>query len=562
MQGVLEELRNRVKAELLRKAFMADETINVEREATTVLAGYLMALAGIILTLVGLMLSLSAGYSPFLTLAIPLGLLIVGLATVAQVAIKANTRVSARVYRVEKELPFFSTFMTLTATIGLPLHRALREVLNIDFFKQMKREVYFIDKIKTFYILSDIDAIEYISKFHPSPQLREFYQTLVASERAGGDKYRILLEKTKFYMKLLEDRIRRLVERFSLITNLEVMFFVVIPLALIIIGALFAGNQGLGLAYTAAIGFPIVSFILLYYVIHQVYPEELAEKPPMLVFNVAFILNIFIFFLVLFLIPDEYFVNAAIEKYEFAGLMMAAVSIGAGIYYSRWYREATEFFYSIPLITRHIAEEGKKGKTPKQALIGLTAMRLPRRMEALIRVLAARLSLGLKIREAIQGIKMPWLANLYFQLLDTAEKYGSDPRSLDLLANFTEDTVSVARIIEDRTFSFKLGAVVAILSLVLGFTIVHEMVLVQFTQLAQTLAGVGAGGFQLPIQPVSPDLLPTLKYISYMGIILDTFFISLLAGKTTKGSMAAGLLFAGINILMVIIAIRIIAALI
>ena len=159
---------------------------------------------------------------------------------------------------------------------------------------------------------------------------------------------------------------------------------------------------------------------------------------------------------------------------------------------------------------------------------------------------------------------MPWLANLYFQMLDTAEKYGSDPRSLDLLATFTEDTVSVARIIEDRTFSFKLGAVVAILSLVLGFTIVHEMVLIQFTQLAQTLiaAGAGAGGFSLPIQPVGEDLLPSLKAISYMGIILDTFFISLLAGKTTRGSLAAGLLFAGINILMVLVAIRVIAYLI
>ncbi|MCE4625939.1 MAG: type II secretion system F family protein [Desulfurococcales archaeon] len=557
--SLLEGLRNRIKSDLMKKAFMADAVIDVDKMSSYVLVGYLMFLMGIILLVLGVFLVVYLWVSPFLAFALPLGLIGAGIIVIVQVHVKANMLVSARKYRAERELPFISTFMTLTATIGLPLAKALKEALKIDFFKQFKREIHFIEKIKLFYIMSDIDAIEYISKFHPSMQMREFYQTLVASERSGGDKYRVLFEKTRYYMKILEDRITRLIERFSLITNMEVMFFVVIPLALIIIGALFAGNQGLTLTYTASIGFPVISFILLYYVINAIYPEELKENPPMLVFNIFFTLEVFTFIVTMFFIPDSYFVGAAIEKYEFVGLLMAILAIGAGLYYNMWYREASDLFYSIPVVTRHIAEEGKKGKTPKQAIIGLTRFRLPKRMDTLLRVIAARLSLGLSIREAIQGLRMPWLASLYFQLLDTAERYGSDPKSLDLLASFTEDVAAVAKIVEDRSFSFKLGAMIAIASLVLGFTIVFEMVLTQFTSLANTLIqGAGAGGFVLPIQPVSEDMLPTLKAVSYMGIVLNTFFISMLAGKTVKGSLAAGFLLAGINILLALAAVRVI----
>jgi len=562
-QSLIAGFRSRIVADLMKKAFTADTVIDVNTLATTMLAGYLMVLAGALLAVVGVLMILYWWVSPFIALALPLALLVVGAFTMLSVNLKTNLLVNARKYRAEKELPFISMYLTLTATLNLPLQRALKEALNIDFFNQFKKEIYFIEKIRLFYILNHTDAIEYISKFHPSVQMREFYQTIVASERAGGDKYRIMLEKTKFFMKLLEDRINRLVERFSTITNMEVMLFVVIPLALIIIGALFAGNQGLTLAYTASILIPILSFVTMNFVVQGLYPEELAFKPPKVPFYTSLLLELFIFIVAGFIIPDRYFVGAAIEKYEFTGLLMAIVAIGVGLYFRIWYKEESELFYSIPLVTRHIAEEGKKGKTPKQAILDLTRYRFPRKMDRLLRVIAARISLGLSIRDAIRGLHMPWLANLYFQLLDTADRYGADPRSLDLLAGFTEDTVGVARIIEDRSLGFKLGAFIAIISLVLGFTIVHEMVLSQFTSVAATVAqGAEAAGFGLPVKPVSEDMLPILKSISYTGIVLNTFFISLLAGKTVRGSLAAGFLFAGINILIVLASVRIIAAII
>ena len=561
--GLASSLRARVTADLMKKAFMADTVLDVDKLASTVLAGYAMIIAGVLLAAVGMLLVINLYVSPFIALAVPLALLVVGGLTVLSVNLKTNLLLSNRRFRIEKELPFISMFMTLTASLNLPLQRALREALRIDFFRQFKKEIHFIEKIRLFYIMSYTEALEYISRFHPSMQLREFYQTLVAGERAGGDKYRILLEKTSFFMKILEDRINRLIERFSTITNLEVMLFVVIPLALIIIGALFAGNQGLTLAYMASIGIPFLSFLVMLFVVQSIYPEELAESPPRRWLLIGLGLELFIFVMAGFVVPDRYFLYASIEKYEFTGLLMAITAIGFGIYFRAWYREADETFYSIPTVTRYIAEEGKKGKTPKQAIIGLTRFQLPSRMNSLIRIIAARVSLGISIREAIRGLRLPWLANLYFQLLDTADRYGADPRSLDLLAGFTEDTVSVARIIEDRSLGFKLGALIAIISLVLGFTIVHEMVLSQFTSVAATIAsGAQAAGFGLPIQPVSEDMLPILKSISYTGIVLNTFFISLLAGKTVKGSIAAGFLFAGLNILIVLASVRIIAAII
>jgi len=546
-----------LKAKYTEKAFMADAKVDIDKIAMITMAGYGLTVLGFIMFLPVLMMHLQFIYGPIAFL-FPILVLLLGIILSVYSELTLNLKLSQRKYLIEKELPFVSIFITLTSALGLPLSRAFKEARRIGFFKAFKRELNFLEKIKMFYILSDIDAVEFIGRFHPSSQLREFYQVLVASERSGGDKYRILYERSTSLIKMLEDRIDRLVERYNTITNLEVIFFIVIPMALITLGALFVGDKGYGLAFTSAVIFPVISFIMLYFIVQAAYPEELVERPPMKVFYSVIAGMIFVSIVIGILSPR--ILERGLNTYEILGASYIILLSLGGTYYNRWYKQSDDFVFSMSLITRQIAEECKKGKTPRQAIVALAKYKLPKRVESFIRIVIARLSMGVSIQESIRGIKMPWLTRTYFEFLDMADRYGADPKTLDMLASFTSDTVSVAKIVKDRSLSFKLSSLVAILALVLGFVIVSEKVLKQFALMGQTLLSQGGTAMiSIPLKPLTPDMLPGIKNISYIGIILNTVFIALLTGKTTKGSMSAGLLLGAILTIISLVSIRILA---
>lgn len=551
-------LTDSLKLRLIEKAFMADAKADIDKIAKITVAGYGVTALSIILLIVSFtpkMLYTIGFIGPIVSII----LLLLGIVMSVYSELSLGLKVSERKYRVEKELPFISIFMTLASALGLPLSRTFKEARRISFFKAFNRELSFLEKIKIFYIMSDIDALEFVSKFHPSPALREFYQALVAAERAGGDKYRVLFERSSSLIKMLQDRINRLVERYNTITNLEVIFFVVIPLALITLGALFVGNSGYGLTITATIIFPSFSFFMLYFIVQAAYPEELVEKPPMTVFYGTIIAllgaSVFVW------ITGSRLLESGYEPYLVLGILYGIILLGGGLYYRKWYKESDEFVFSMPLLTRQIAEECKKGKTPRQAILTLTQYKLPKRVEGFIRVLVARISMGLPIREAITGVKMPWLTKIYFEFLDMADRYGADPKTLDMLASFTADTVSVARIIKDRSLSFKFSSLISIIALVFGFVIVSEKVLTQFAEMGEKFLESSYAGsmISLPIHPLTPDMLPTIRNLSYIGIIINTLFISLLSGKTIKGSMTAGLLLGSALILIALASIKVLA---
>jgi archaellum biogenesis protein FlaJ (TadC family) len=551
-------LMDSLKLRLIEKAFMADAKADIDKIAKITVAGYGVT----VLSIVFLIISLTPRFLytiGFMGPLISITLLFIGIIMSAYSELSLGLKVSQRKYEVEKELPFISIFATLASALGLPLSRTFKEARRISFFKAFNRELNFLEKIKLFYIMSDIDALEFVSKFHPSSALREFYQALVAAERAGGDKYRVLFERSSSLIKMLQDRINRLVERYNTITNLEVMFFVVIPLALITLGALFVGNSGYGLTIVATIIFPSISFFMLYFIVQAAYPEELVEKPPMTVFYgiVTALLGASLFVWML----GSRLLESGYEPYMVLGVLYTVILLGGGLYYRKWYKESDEFIFSMPIVTRQIAEECKKGKTPRQAILTLTQYKLPRRVESFVRVLVARISMGLPIRDAIRGIKMPWLTRIYFEFLDMAERYGADPKTLDMLATFTSDTVSVAKIIKDRSLSFKLSSLISIVALVFGFVIVSEKVLTQFAEMGEKFisSSYGASMISLPIHPLTPDMLPVIRNLSYIGIIINTLFISLLSGKTIKGSMSAGLLLGSVLVLIALASIKVLS---
>ena len=545
------------KRYLMTQAFKADALLDIDKAVGLFKAGLVLTVLG--LTLFIILYVLIVNYIlmiPSTYLVTPIILVLVGILVLSSYIIVLKIKINNKKYELETELPFASMFITIVAALGLPLTTALEYATKLSVLKRFKREIYFLKKISLFYILNLLDAMDIITKFHPSEKLRFFYKSLIVAERSGGNRYKFLMEYTKNLFKLLEDRVNRLIERHSLLTNLIILLFVLVPLGTTIIAAIFAGQQGMNVTYLANIGFPFLAFVILFFVADSMIPKEIVEKPPFkpliislsLAIAIIAVYNILSMFMGLNYMLSLY----GIQEFQIYGIILALSLIPSAIYYAKWYYDNSTMVNSLPIIARHVAEENKKGKTPKQAVMALLQYEFSKRVNSFLRYIVARLTFGLDIRSSIAGLKLPWMFRAYFEILDSSDKLGSDPKSLDILADAINDIVRVRKILDDRSKSFLFSALVALVILITGFQIVNSTVLTQFVSMGELISGT-TREVRLPVNPISEEMRGYIVNISYIGIMINAALMGLVTGKIMKGSIAAGTIIALIFVIIALV---------
>ena len=555
---------------LIRDAFLADISFNIDKARQRVRAGVILLVAGAILFVASaLIMRLMAPLYPlFLVLpALALTVLLVGIALLVFDFIRVRYALAMKKERAEGELPFLAVYMSMVSAFGLSFRAAMEEIKNLSIFKHFRKEFNYIKKIMTFYAYSPIDALEFVSRIHPSSKVREFYKSLVVSERSGGVTFSYLIDKTKEYMALLEDRVMRQIESFSTLTNIEMLLFVVLPVGVISVAILFAGNFGLPIVAMSLAMFPLISFAVMNSVIEAIIAKELVETPPMKLAAVSLValLALSLGISVAYAVTGRVF-SEEIPPYELAGVMAAAVVVSlapAAVYYERWRRESAAFIYSLPTMSKMITEEVRKGKTPRQSILRLIEHKFSPRVTSFVRGVTAKILSGFTIKDALTGIKMPWLARMYFELIDVADRLGADPRPLDLLNTFISTVASVKKILEDRALSFKVSALVAIGALAFGIHIVTNVVSKQLTQIGQALESIKNTvaampvPLQIPVQPIPQEQIGSLVQIGYAAVVVNAVIMGLLTGKLLQGSVAFGLkdaiIFTIVAILIIIL---------
>ena len=548
-----------LKAIIERLAFQADRPVNIVELAGN--ASYKIIISISLLMVAVVLLALQRyqlyhyGYSPITTLHVAI-VLVAALAMAPLELLSLKLYASARASRLERELPFISVFLTMTASLGLPLTSALSMLKESRLFKGFRREVFFLEKISMFYGLNMLDSMDKAASLHPSKIVREFYQAMTTIERSGGDRFSVLRERSKTYFALLRDRVNTLIEKFSLITNLEVLIYVLIPLGLLVVSMIFAGRYGLSMVIMSSFVIPITFTILILLVVKGMIIEEVFDKPPtepaMATLVAGFLAGV-VFYAIWTRRPDLVArINAPL--YIIVAALLIAVSLPAAVYYWKWYKESDEFIYAIPLIARHIAEEAKKGFTPKQAMMSLTQYKFGSYTRRVLNTIIGRLMMGYTIEAASRGIRMPWLAKAYFELLSFGEKLGVDPRSLDELAGFMNDVITIRKILDSRSVGFKASALIAVFSLVFGFMVVRMTVFEQIVNFANFLSQTNVNIPGMPINPISQELKPLVVNLTMIGIMINTYLMGIVAGHVTKGHPAAGFLtaiiFLGLALLM------------
>ena len=165
--------------------------------------------------------------------------------------------------KIELELPFVTTHMSILAAAGIPPTRMFRMLEDSVTTPEVASESNEI--VRDVEILGDdiITALEKERHRSPSPRLNEILEGLVATIRSGGDVRAFLLDSTRTVMDYRRVAAKQLVETLAAFAEVYVELLVVFPLLIIVMFSVMAliGNGLAGFSVTTMMVF--VSYLVI-----------------------------------------------------------------------------------------------------------------------------------------------------------------------------------------------------------------------------------------------------------------------------------------------------------
>ncbi|MEM4529889.1 MAG: hypothetical protein QXQ52_05145 [Candidatus Methanomethylicaceae archaeon] len=440
----------------------------------------------------------------------------------------------------ERELPFVSTFLTMAATSSIPLSLTILNLSKLYSLKAFAKEAMRIEKIRKLYALSPSDAIIFEAKNHPSEYTKSVLLTAISAQKSGESLYLIMKDEMIKSFSILLSRLKILSDKFSLLASLQIIIFIIIPMAMITLGVMFSGIiKPLFLTFIC-IGLPCIFTPIMSYFIDLYFPKELTEPLNLL----PFIISLSFIPIAIFIILKE------VLFYSFPYILAFLIIIFTmpiAIFYHSQRRKTKQILEALPTFSRSIAEKVKKGLSPTQALLSIN-----RDFNSIFNKILYKISIyikgGLRIKEASLIIKMPWIAHVYFELLDFAEQIGADPRAMEALSDLVNNIHSSIKSLSSQTSLFKFSCIINSIILPFVISMVIEIVVKIFTNISSIIPYI-----PMEFSFITPELLPIVKTIAYSGVILDAYLLGLIGGKISEGSIVDGLLMALICVIIALI---------
>ena len=435
-----------------------------------------------------------------------------------------------RAIKSERELPFIVHYLYMAAAAGIAPSRALYRVKDLISFKWFKREIGQVIKIRILYALNPLDAIIYHFRYHPSQLVSKVITSVIGSERGGSDICSILKEKTEMLFKLLEEKINTIPSKYSLISSLEVLAFIVVPISILGVGSVFA-LLDMNVLVIYGILLPIMFAIVISLSIDTLIPKELYTTPDYKLIIVSALLSTVVFIITMLLKLTPLHIGVS--------LSLTLPFIPSAIFYNIRVLREYSVIPELPRIARDITEEIKKGKSPLQALKTILMMHhYPSSIAKVLRELAVCLSLGISIKHFIREKKPPRIISYFLELLNEAEGMGADPKVFETLTNIYSRIGDIYSSLTSKSRVFRIGGYISTVVMAISVTLTLNTIISLISKVYANPLTI-----QLPLfSPFSHVNLILIEELTKTSILLNSFLLGLLGGKGSSGSLVYGVL--------------------
>ncbi|MFQ5440899.1 MAG: type II secretion system F family protein [Nitrosopumilaceae archaeon] len=450
--------------------------------------------------------------------------------------------------KINQELPYFITIVTLLSSAGIGPYFMLQRVKSIPLLPTIRDETQKMIKRIDLLGVDPLEVMRQVRTHSSSKALGEFFDGYVSTIESGGNIVNYLKSKMKTVYDRYAESQKQSVTRLGALVE-AYMTIQVVLLAVYIIGAALISDPfsesetGINVEIIFLILTPAVSVLFLFAASSNSVsksPEIDIKKiitfaaPALIVSGIVIGLN---------LSPDP-----LLNPYLLGGSLIAA-SIVPSIYFKRLYTMTIASEDSTPKILRTISEARKTGMSPESSVIHACKRKEYGAFNSIANGIANKIEWGVDfktifqyLQKEIQTFNVLISFNILFELISAG---GGNSQTLDSLTETSERLQVIQK--EKRDLLTPYLFVGFILMGTTGFTTL--LVIDSFVDIEQESRGLS--NIEEAVSNATLGLYPLI-------VLIQSWTAGLFLGRVIKGAFSGGFLYSIILVIMTLIGITLV----
>ena len=451
--------------------------------------------------------------------------------------IRESEKNSAKKKKIEKELPYFMTFVTLLATSGFGPYTIFQKLKDVTQLPESRNESEKILKRVDLLGMDPLTAMTQVKDKSPAREFAEFLGGYVSAIQGGGDVVSFLSSKMKSAFERYAEVEKESIEKVTTIIETYMIMQVVVLAVYIVINSMSnptttAITQSEGSIADLFVAMPpLISllFMLIAKTVHQSKIKELSMKKIILFGAPGLVAAVVIIYL------------GIIPKYDplILGGALIAATIWPIIKFKKIYSLNLDATSASPNILRDIAETRKAGIGPERCVIKACKRKDYRSFNKISGTIASRLEWGnslddiyKQLKQEIENFQVLINFKILFEIISAG---GGNVDTLESLATTAEKMYNV-----EKQKIEKLKPYVMIGFMMVGLTsFITLMVIDSMSSISLDTAEEKA------MEAIQQKRDNDMRVFSY-AVILQSWLAGLFIGKITTGSYSGGFLYAAL----------------
>jgi len=457
--------------------------------------------------------------------------------------------------KIERELPYFITLVTLLAASGLGPYTILQKIKEINLLPVIRQESIKLLKRIDMLGVDPLTAMNQTKDRPSSKGLGEFLSGYVSAIQSGGNVLNYLKSKMFSTFERLENKERSSVEKISGVVHAYLTMQIVILAVFILVASIgatplqgFLGNPqatNSNPPYAILLFPPIMSVLFIFIakgMVRANFPEldfkQIAKFGfPSVVIGVVLIMtNLF----------SSLQANAYI-----LGVCLIAASIWPTLKFKKLYIANMDAEAATPQILRDITEARKAGIGPEKCIVHACKRTDYKTFNGITNSIANKLEWGIPINNIFESIKSElnnFQVLISFRILfEVIFSGGGNVNTLDTLADTSEKIYNIEKSKRDMLKPYMMvGFMVVIIT---GFTTL--LTIDSFSQINEEKK-IGATS-----SSVNPETQKFEQMIS-IAVLVQGWLAGLFVGKITRGVYSGGFIYCALYTVVSILSIAVI----
>ena len=443
---------------------------------------------------------------------------------------------NAKKKRIEKELPYFMTFVTLLATSGFGPYTIFQKLKDVTQLPESRNESEKILKRVDLLGLDPLTAMTKVKEKSPAREFAEFLGGYVSAIQGGGDVVSFLSSKMKSAFERYAEVEKESIEKVTTIIETYMIMQVVVLAVYIVINSisnptaqeLTQSEGNISELFVAMPPLISILFMLIAKTVHQSKIKEISVKKIIMFGTPGLLAAVAIIYL------------GIIPKYDplILGGALIVATIWPIIKFKKIYSLNLDATSASPNILRDIAETRKAGIGPERCVIKACKRKDYHSFNKIAGTIASRLEWGNslddiynQLKQEIENFQVLINFKILFEIISAG---GGNVDTLESLATTAEKMYNI-----EKQKLEKLKPYVMIGFMMVGLTSFITLMVID----SMSSVSLDTATKESVIESIQQKRDNDMRVFSY-AVILQSWLAGLFIGKITTGSYSGGFLYA------------------